>query len=206
VIDFSLRLSSAESKGRYLRHDGGVFDFLGCLPALRIFRLFRIMRASRIIRRLGGPRVVRELRSGLAEGTLYFVVLLLILTLEICGLLELLFEADAPGANITTAGDALWWGYVTATTVGYGDQYPVTPGGRLTGLLMLTVGVALFATFSGYLANAFLSRKRPASPATDPDLESALAELDRIADEQRRSTAVLRARIAELEAGARSVV
>ena len=176
-----------------------MFDFLGCLPGFRIFRLFRIMRASRTIRRLGGPRVLRELRAGLAEGTLYFVVFLLVLTLEVCGLLEIFFEADAPGANITTAGDALWWGYVTATTVGYGDQYPVTPGGRMTGLIMLTVGVALFATFSGFLANAFLSRKRGPQPVTSPDLAAALADLDRIADEQRRSTEVLRTRIAELE-------
>ena len=74
-------------------------------------------------------------------------------------LLELYFEKDAPGANITTGGDALWWGYVTATTVGYGDKYPVTMGGRIVGTLMLTVGVALFATFSGFLAHAFLSNK-----------------------------------------------
>jgi len=92
-----------------LRH-GGVFDLLGCIPGLRIFRLFRILRAVRIVRRLGGPRVFGELRAGLASGTLYLVVFLGLLTLEVTGLLELRFEENAPGANITTAGDALWWG------------------------------------------------------------------------------------------------
>jgi voltage-gated potassium channel len=81
------------------------------------------VRAVRIVRRLGGPRVFGELRSGLASGTLYLVVFLGLLTLEYVGLLELRFEEDATGANITTAGDALWWGYVTATTVGHGDQF-----------------------------------------------------------------------------------
>jgi voltage-gated potassium channel len=156
LADFTYRLVTAPTKRWYLRH-GGVFHLLGCIPGLRIFRLFRIVRAVRIVRRLGGPRVFGELREGLASGTLYLVVFLGLLTLEYVGLLELRFEANATGANITTAGDALSWGYVTATTVGYGDQSPVTMGGRIIGILMLTVGVALFATFSGFLANVFLS-------------------------------------------------
>ena len=204
VADFTYRLTTSRSKLRYMGRGGGTFDLLACVPGLRIFRLFRILRAGRIMRRLGGPRVLRELRQGFASGTLYLVVFLGLATLEIAGLLELRFEEDAPGANITTGGDALWWGYVTATTVGYGDQYPVTPGGRIVGLFMLTVGVALFATFSGFLANAFLSSKRKAESASveHTGIESALAELDRLADEQRRATDALRARMAELEAGA----
>jgi voltage-gated potassium channel len=200
VIDFSFRLFTSTRKRGYLLHGGGIFDFLGCVPVLRIFRLFRIMRAVRIIRRLGGPRVLRELRSGLASGTLYLVVFLLIFTLEFVGLLELHFEEDAPGANITTAGDALWWGYVTATTVGYGDLYPVTRGGRIAGLLMLTVGVALFATFSGFLANTFLRTRQPQSAESAPDgQESARRDVQTLLAEQDRLTAELRTRVAELE-------
>ena len=202
LADFLYRFTTARSKLRYMGRGGGVLDLLACVPALRIFRLFRIVRAVRIIRRLGGPRVVRELRQGLASGTLYLVVFLGVLTLEVAGLLELHFEQHAPGANITTGGDAIWWGYVTATTVGYGDQYPVTKGGRVVGVFMLTVGVALFATFSGFLANVFLSSRRSekGEPAPPGSIQSALSELDRLADEQRRATAELRARLAELEA------
>ena len=206
VIDFTFRLLTAETKRGYLIHGGGVFDFLGCVPVLRIFRLFRIVRAMRLIRQLGGPRVFRELHRGLASGTLYLVVFLGIFTLEFVGLLELHFEHDAPGANITTGGDALWWGYVTATTVGYGDEYPVTTGGRIIGLLMLTVGVALFATFSGFLANTFLSATR--TNASEPpeaaagDRGEALREIEKLLGEQERATATLRTRIAELESRA----
>jgi len=109
---------------------------------------------------------------------LYLVVFVGITVLEFVGLLELRFEANAPGANITTAGDALWWGYVTATTAGYGDQYPVTTGGRLAGLIMLTVGVALFATFSGFLANAFLSPRKPRPAETTAQLRAKLEQLE----------------------------
>jgi voltage-gated potassium channel len=195
VIDFAFRLRTARSKWGYFYRQKGFLDLLSCVPALRIFRLFRIIRAVRITRQLGGPRVFRELRQELASGALYLVIFVGILVLEVCGLLELYFEEDAPGANITTAGDALWWGYVTATTVGYGDQYPVTRGGRLTGLVMLTVGVALFATFSGFLATTFLSpRKRKAEEST-PEI----AELRALLDRQDETTALIRAKLELLE-------
>ena len=82
--------------------------------------------------------------------------------LETTAVAVLPFEAKAPNANITTGGDALWWGIVTVTTVGYGDEYPVTTGGRPVGVILLLTGVALFATFTGYLANAFLAPQKTA--------------------------------------------
>jgi voltage-gated potassium channel len=196
VIDFVYRLQTAPSKRGYFVQGKGYLDLLSCVPGLRIFRLFRIVRAVRIVRRLGGPRVFRELRQELASGALYFVIFVGITVLEIVGLLELRFEEHAAGANITTAGDALWWGYVTATTVGYGDYYPVTTGGRLAGLVMLTVGVGLFATFSGFLANAFLSPKRPRPAALPPDI----AEIHALLDQQEATAAQLRAKLEQLQA------
>jgi voltage-gated potassium channel len=199
VIDFVYRLKTAPSKRGYFVGQKGYLDLLSCVPGLRIFRLFRIVRAVRIVRRLGGPRVFRELRQELASGALYFVVFVGIAVLEFVGLLELRFEENAPGANITTAGDALWWGYVTATTVGYGDQFPVTTGGRLSGVIMLTVGVALFATFSGFLANLFLAPRKPTAAETTPEL----AELRALLDQQEETAAQLRAKLEQLEAAAR---
>jgi voltage-gated potassium channel len=195
VIDFVYRLKTAPSKSGYFFGQKGFLDLLSCAPSLRIFRVFRIVRAVRIVRRLGGPRVFRELRQELASGALYAVVFVGMTVLEVVGLLELRFEEHAPGANITTAGDALWWGYVTATTVGYGDQYPVTTGGRLAGLIMLTVGVALFATFSGFLANLFLSPRKALPNGTPPDL----AELRALVDRQAETTAQLRAKLEQLD-------
>jgi voltage-gated potassium channel len=139
-------------------------------------------------------------RSQFASGTLYLIIFLGLFTLEVVGLLELYFEQDAPGANITTGGDALWWGYVTATTVGYGDKYPVTTGGRIVGTLMLTIGVALFATASGFIANAFLSRKaEPAAVAADGSVKAALSELERLLAEQQQAVEALHAQLARVE-------
>jgi len=198
AIDFFYRLHTAPSKRGYFFAGKGYLDLLSCIPGLRFFRLFRIVKAIRIVRQLGGPRVLRDLRRELASGALYFVIFVGITVLEFVGLLELRFEENAPGANITTAGDALWWGYVTATTVGYGDQYPVTTGGRLAGLIMLTVGVALFATFSGFLASTFLSPQKPTAAEGSTDL----TEIRSLLDQQERTTAQLRAKLEQLEAGA----
>lgn len=57
------------------------------------------------------------------------------------------------------AGDALWYLVATMSTVGYGDLYPVTDAGRLIGTLII-VGVAVFGTLTGFLANAFLAPRR----------------------------------------------
>lgn len=195
LIDFVYRLRTAPSRRGYFIQGKGYLDLLSCVPGLRIFRLFRIVRAVRIVSRLGGPRVFLELRQELASGVLYLVVFVGITVLEFVGLLELWFEEDAPGANITTAGDALWWGYVTATTVGYGDQFPVTTGGRIAGLVMLTVGVALFATFSGFLATTFLSPRTPRMEETKPDI----AEIRTLLDQHDATTAQLRAKLEQLE-------
>ena len=201
VIDFCYRFSTADSKRRYMARRGGIFDLLSCLPMLGIFRVFRVVRAVRIIRQLGGPRVLREMRGEIASGTLYLVIFFGLFVLEFVGLAELHFEQNAPGANITTGGDALWWGYVTATTVGYGDQYPVTRGGRIVGIFMLTVGVALFATFSGFLANAFLTAKRekPTSTADEQGIAATLRDVERLQAEQQALLEKLRDSLAALD-------
>jgi voltage-gated potassium channel len=68
-------------------------------------------------------------------------------------------EKDAPGSNIRTAEDALWWSYVTITTVGYGDRYPVTSEGRLIAAALMTVGVGLFGMFTAYVASWFVVKR-----------------------------------------------
>ena len=82
-----------------------------------------------------------------------------ILVLEFGSLWILHLEQYVPDANITSASDALWYAIVTISTVGYGDQFPVTDKGRIVGSLIIVIGVGTFGTSTGYLANVFL---RPA--------------------------------------------
>ena len=78
------------------------------------------------------------------------------------------FEQQDPAANIKTGGDAVWWAFVSITTVGYGDQYPVTEGGRAMAFFVLATGVGLFGVLSGYLANFFLAPAAKEEPETAP--------------------------------------
>ena len=95
-----------------------------------------------------------------------------ILVLQFGSLAMLRIEQYAPGANITTASDALWYTIVTISTVGYGDQFPVTDAGRLVGHCIIVVGVGIFGTFTGYLANFFLAprKEEPAAEAGGSEL------------------------------------
>lgn len=185
--DFVYRLRAAESKRQYLGRGGGVLDLIGSIPipGFRIFRVYRAARGIILIRRHGGHRVWRDFVRERAQGAMYVVLLLVVLVLEFASIGVLYAERDAQGSNIDSASDALWWGYVTITTVGYGDAFPVTTEGRIVGVLLLTIGVGLFGTFTAFVANVFLAPKKRrfvrGRSAAVADLRSLLVEHERIA-------------------------
>ncbi|HYX50991.1 MAG TPA: potassium channel family protein, partial [Ktedonobacteraceae bacterium] len=65
-----------------------------------------------------------------------------------------------PDANITSYSNAVWWGFVTITTVGYGDYYPVTGLGRFFALILMFSGLGIIGVLSSYLASFFVSLQR----------------------------------------------
>ncbi|WP_243225000.1 potassium channel family protein [Microbacterium sp. CIAB417] len=168
LIDFVYRMATSTAPRRYFFRGFGWADLLASLPfpQLKVLRVFRLLRVLRLMRDLGPKRIATTLVQDRANSTLMTLLLLGILVLQFGSLSVLAVEEDADGANITTASDALWYTIVTIATVGYGDQYPVTQAGRLLGVLIIVVGVGIFGTFTGYLANLFLgpSGKTEAGP------------------------------------------
>jgi voltage-gated potassium channel len=69
----------------------------------------------------------------------------------------LLVEAPNPESSINTPEEALWWAFVTVTTVGYGDFYPVTTLGRIVAVLLMVSGVGLFGSFAAYIGSLFVA-------------------------------------------------
>lgn len=69
-------------------------------------------------------------------------------------------EHDTPGANLTTYPKALWWSIETATTVGYGDFFPVTLWGRVIGSVVMVVGITTYGMVTAALATWFVGREQ----------------------------------------------
>jgi hypothetical protein len=176
LVDFLRRLVVARDNRAYLVRGYGWLDLISIIPLLRVARLLRMARLVRILRRMGGVTMaMRTFFRNKATGGLYIVVIMALLVLEFGSLLVLWAERGAEGANILTADDAVWYSLVTMSTVGYGDHFPVTDLGRLFGSLTIVVGVGVFGTLTGFLANTFLSpgggneSVEWESDASDPD-------------------------------------
>ena len=203
LFDFGFRLSVAESRSFYFFRDYGWADLLACAPILRFLRLFRIVKAYRLVHKHGARNLLDYLSRNRAESALYILIFAVVLIIQTGSFLVLLAESASPDANIRSSSDAMWWVYVTITTVGYGDRYPVTDMGRLIGMLVMTTGVGVFATFAGYIANKLLTPKdagMEAEPrAPDSSAASCLAGLKQCLVEREKIDAEITTRLTRLE-------
>jgi voltage-gated potassium channel len=126
---------------------------------------------------------LRLVRSMFRRGHLErFLVAALVLVLNGAAI-AYLYERHAPGSNIHTLGESVWWALVTVTTVGYGDYTPVTVPGRITACLIMGIGLVTLAVITAQVASSFVTqavgraRQGPQPEAALPEVT--LAELDR---------------------------
>jgi voltage-gated potassium channel len=167
LSDFAVRLRRARGRRwAYMNAEGGWLDLIGSLPYGRVLRVFRLLRVIQAFHAFGWRSTVRWFVVNRAQGTLFLVLGFLLVVLEVGGLVVLYFEAGAPRSNIETGGEALWWGIVTVFTVGYGDYYPVTPGGQVTATIMIFAGVAIVSIFTAWVASVFLTPRMPTAPGS----------------------------------------
>lgn len=169
LFEFSVRFYQAENKLKFMRWGWidlissiPTFDYLRAGRTLRLIRLLRILRAFRSTRHL-----VNHIYKSKTQGAFTTVSVIAVL-MVIFSAIAILQVEDDPNSNIKTAEDAIWWAYVTITTVGYGDKFPVTTEGRLIAAALMTAGVGLFGTFTAFLASFFVSdRQQEQSKKTD---------------------------------------
>jgi voltage-gated potassium channel len=188
LIDFGIRFYKAESKLAFLKW--GWIDLIASIPYIPILRAGRLVRILRIIRLLRAIRATHKIasllfkdkvRTGFASAFLTSFLLVIF-----CSIGVLICEQPAPQANIKTAGDALWWSVTTITTVGYGDKYPVTSGGRMVAMILMVSGIGLFGIFSGLAASFFVGANQKNIVTEESKILARLEKLEEKIDRLRQ--------------------
>lgn len=167
-IEYLLRIYVSRKPFSYIFSFYGLIDLIAILPFyvshgldlrfLRIFRVFRIFRSLKLIRYNRAMRrfhlaakIVRE------ELVLFLMVAAIFVFIAASGIY--FFENEAQPEKFSSVFHSFWWAIVTLTTVGYGDVYPITVGGRIFTFFILLVGVGIVAVPAGLIASA-LSKAR----------------------------------------------
>jgi voltage-gated potassium channel len=175
--DFVYNLSGSSPRSEYFIKRRGWLDLLGSIPSLGILRytgllrLARLSRLARILRAFRGQHqkeLVADVIRNRGQYALFITLLLVVLVLTTASVLILMFEIHDPDSNIRTGGDALWWAAVTLTTVGYGDRYPVTTGGRMVAVGVMFAGIGVIGALASILASLLVSS--PGEPEQAPDV------------------------------------
>jgi len=168
TAEYAARIYVSDNKLAYIFSFYGLIDILAILPfyissgldlrslrifrLLRLFRIFKLFRYNQAIRRFHRAFIIAK-----EELVLFSAVSLILLYLSAVGIYY--FENAAQPDQFKSVFHSLWWAVVTLTTVGYGDIYPVTVGGRIFTFVVLMVGLGIVAVPAGLVASA-LSQAR----------------------------------------------
>ena len=163
TVEYLLRILVADRKMRYITSFYGVVDLLAILPfyvstgldlrSLRVLRFFRLFRSFKMVRYSNAiQRLQRAFTLVREEMLLFLAVTAMLLYLSGAGIYY--FENPLQPEAFSSVFDGLWWAVATLTTVGYGDVYPVTAGGKIFTFIVLMIGLGVVAVPTGLLASA----------------------------------------------------
>ncbi len=175
TAEYLLRLLLSDRKVKFAFSFFGVIDLLAIVPFylamgidfrsirilrfLRLFRAFKMVRYSKAIRRFHRAFVIAR-----EELVLFVIVTLMLLYFSAVGIYY--FENEAQPDKFASVFHSLWWSVATLTTVGYGDIYPVTVGGKVFTFIVLLIGLGIVSVPAGLVASA-LSKARSMEDASD---------------------------------------
>lgn len=154
----------------FLRTRWGIFDLVVVvltapwflIPGMGNARFLILARLARLVRvAKAGGRKLTELAKQL--GRVGVVVVVIVFA---CAYVAYSVER-ATNPLFNTFGTSLWWAVVTMTTVGYGDVYPITTAGRITGVILMFAGLGLLGVLAGTLASFFGFNEASAEPAEE---------------------------------------
>ena len=167
-VEYTARLIVADRRLGFVLSFYGLIDLLAVLPfyvasgvdlrAVRAFRLFRLLRIFKLMRyNVALKRFHRAFLIAKEEMMLFLFATAILLYLSGVGIYYC--EHDTQPEQFASIFHSLWWAVTTLTTVGYGDVYPVTVGGRIFTFFVLMIGLGIVSVPAGLVASA-LSRAR----------------------------------------------
>lgn len=168
TLEYILRIIVAEEKKRFIFSFYGLIDLAAILPFyissgldLRAVRVFRLLRLVRILKLFKYSKAINRFHRALIiakeELILFGFVTVIMLYLSAVGIYY--FENSAQPDQFKSVFHSLWWAVTTLTTVGYGDMFPITAGGKLFTFFVLMIGLGIVAVPTGLVASA-LSKAR----------------------------------------------
>ncbi len=151
ILGFVHHLLREKHRLRYLS-SWGILDLASAIPFLPLFRFLRLLRLIRITRISRSTTELRDaIRRDPSASLLYLMLLLLVLVYTAACVGVLWFETHDDAGKIVTGSDALWFGLVTVSTVGYGDLLPVSLGAKICAAFLMFAGIGVFASLAGFL-------------------------------------------------------
>ncbi len=191
IVEFSYNFYKKENKLAYLREDwkGVIVDILAMFPYELItfgsYGFIRLLRLVRIFALFGKGR--RNIFKFVEKTHLNYILFTLILIVAASTIAVLVLESS-PTDEINTPLDALWYVVSTVTTVGYGDIVPVSPGGKVLGIILMIIGVGFFSLLTATLSSYFMR-----------DMESEEKELKEQVESLENSINEMKSEIAEFK-------
>ncbi|MGH7703635.1 MAG: potassium channel family protein [Gemmatimonadales bacterium] len=178
AFEYAVRLGLTSQRWSFVRREWAALLIIA-LPFLRPLRIVRSARALRVLRLLRLVGALGTVGSGIrrlmVRHRLHYALAVTGLVVLGAAALALGLE-DGHGGSIDSFGDALWWATTTVTTVGYGDMFPVTPGGRGIAVFLMITGIALFGVLTANVAAFFIEEQKDDDAQPKPALDQATAD------------------------------
>ena len=163
TIELIGRIIFSKKGFKYIYSFYGVIDLIAILPfyislgldlrsirVLRILRLFRILKLSKFNKALDIlNKSFNSIRSELSVVIMFAIVFIYLSSVGIY-----FFENEAQPENFKSIFHSIWWAIATLTTVGYGDVYPITIGGKIFSSIIILIGIGIVAIPTGLIASS----------------------------------------------------
>jgi voltage-gated potassium channel len=171
-FEYIARIYAADSKSKFIFSFFGIIDLLAILPfylsfgidlrSLRLLRMFRLFRLFKLVRyNKAMKHFAQAMMVAKEQIILFMIITLMLIYFSAVGIYY--FENEAQPEHFSSIFDSLWWSIVTLTTVGYGDVYPITVGGRIFTFFILLIGLGIVAIPTGIISASLTKAIEPNS-------------------------------------------